>query len=204
MDLLDVYIVVYFNNILIYSNNMSLYKNHIKKILWWLWKTRLYMKAEKYEFYSDYIEYLEYTLFLSKLSISSNKIKTIQNWPESRKIKDVQVFLGFTNFYYKFIYNYSNIAAPLIWLTRKNTTWNFDFCYEVFIPALILIYWISNAQMIVETNALEYILTAIFSIMIKEKKIHLAIFYSCLFKIIELNYDIYNKELLVVFEVFHT
>ena len=88
----------------------------------------------------------------------SNKIKTIQNWPESRKIKDVQVVLVFANFYHRFIHNYLNIAVLLIWLTQKNTTWNFDsLCCEafnilkkVFISTLILTYWISNAQMIVD------------------------------------------------------
>ena len=43
-----------------------------------------------------------------------HKIKMIQNYPESRKIKDVQVFLGFANFHYQFIYNYSNMAILLI------------------------------------------------------------------------------------------
>ena len=43
-----------------------------------------------------------------------HKIKMIQNYPESRKIKDVQVFLGFANFHYQFIHNYSNMAILLI------------------------------------------------------------------------------------------
>ena len=58
--------------------------------------------------------------------------------------------------------------------------------------------------MIVETDALKYTLTAILSIMTEEKKIHLVIFYSCLFKAMELNYNMYNKGLLLIFEAFHT
>ena len=57
--------------------------------------------------------------------------------------------------------------------------------------------------MIVETDTSEYILTAIFSIMIEEKKVYLVTFYSCTFKATKLNYDIYNKELLVVFKAFY-
>ena len=83
-------------------------------IVVYLQKTRLYAKAEKYEFHSNFIEYLGYILFSSSLSMSSNKIKMIQNWPELRKIKDMQVFLGFANFYHCFIYNYSDIAVLLI------------------------------------------------------------------------------------------
>ena len=55
---------------------MSQHKDHTKEVLQWLWKTRLYMKAEKCEFHFNSIEYLEYILSLSRLS---DKIKTIQN-----------------------------------------------------------------------------------------------------------------------------
>jgi len=56
--------------------------------------------------------------------------------------------------------------------------------------------------MIVKTNTLEYILTAILLIIIEEKKIHLIIFHFYIFKTTKFNYDIYNKKLLVVLEVF--
>ena len=78
------------------------------------------MKVEKCEFYSDSVKYLGYILFPSKLSISSNKIKMIQNWPKPKKIKKVQAFLEFTNFYHYFIYNYLEIAVLLIQLIQKN------------------------------------------------------------------------------------
>ena len=57
--------------------------------------------------------------------------------------------------------------------------------------------------MIVETNILEYALAVIFLMMIKEK-VYTVIFHFYLFKAIELNYNMYNKELLMVFEAFHT
>lgn len=111
-----------------------------------------------------------------------------------------------------FIHDHSNIATLLIWLTWKNTTWNFDFfCYEAFNTlkkaftfTLIFTHWISNIQMIVETDALEYTLVAILSIIIEKKEIHLVAFHFCSFKATEFNYDIYNKELFMVFEAFCT
>ena len=57
--------------------------------------------------------------------------------------------------------------------------------------------------MIVETNVPDYTLIAILLIIIEEKKIKLVTFHSYMFKIIELNYDIHNKKLIVVFEAFH-
>jgi len=54
----------------------------------------------------------------------------------------------------------------------------------------------------VKTNALDYTLAAILSIMNKENKVHLAAFHSCTFTTAELNYNTYNKELLAIFEAF--
>lgn len=57
--------------------------------------------------------------------------------------------------------------------------------------------------MIVETNTLDYALIAILSIMIEEKEIHPVVFHFYMFKATELNYNIYDKKLLMIFEAFH-
>jgi len=113
-NIFNICIVVYLENILIYSDNMSQHWNHVKEVLHQLWKAGLYVKVKKYKFYFNLVEYLGYILSPFRLSMSFDKIKTIQNWPELRKIKDVQAFLGFTNFCHHFIYNYLNIAVLLI------------------------------------------------------------------------------------------
>jgi len=96
-NLLDVCIVVYLDNILIYSDSIMQHQSHIKEILKQLWKLGLYAKAEKYEFHSDPVEYLGYVLSPSGLTMSDAKVKTIQEWLELKKIKDIQSFLGFAN-----------------------------------------------------------------------------------------------------------
>jgi len=125
-DLLDVHVVVYLDDILIYSNDITQHWSHIKEVLKWLRKSGLYTKAEKCEFHLDSVEYLGYVLSPSGLTMSNAKVKTIQEWPEPKKIKDIQFFLEFTNFYRCFIFNYSDIVILLTCLTRKNTLWNFD------------------------------------------------------------------------------
>ena len=76
------------------------------------------MKAEKCEFHLDSVEYLGYVLSSSGLTMSNAKVKTIQEWPEPKKVKDIQSFLGFANFYRHFIFNYSDIVILLSCLTR--------------------------------------------------------------------------------------
>jgi len=128
-DLLDVCVVIYLDDILIYSDDIMQHRKHVKEVLKRLWKAGLYTKAEKCEFHSDSVEYLGYVLSPSGLTMSNAKVKTIQEWPEPKKVKDIQSFLGFANFYRRFIFNYLDIVIPLTHLTRKDTPWNFDDFY---------------------------------------------------------------------------
>ena len=119
-DLLDVCVVIYLDDILIYSNNMSEHHRHVKEVLKRLRKAGLYAKAEKYKFYSESVEYLGYILSPSDLTMSDDKVKIIQDWPEPKKIKNIQSFLGFVNFYCQFIFNYSDIVILLTCLIQKD------------------------------------------------------------------------------------
>jgi len=116
-DLLDVCVVIYLDNILIYSNNMFEYHQYVKEVLKHLCKAGLYAKAEKCKFHSELVEYLGYILSSSGLTMSDDKIKIIQDWLGLKKVKDIQSFLGFANFYHWFIFNYLDIVILLIHLT---------------------------------------------------------------------------------------
>ena len=117
-NLLDVCVIIYLDDILIYSNNMSEHHRHVKEVLKCLCKAGLYTKAERCEFHSESVEYLGYILSPSGLTMSDNKVKIIQDWPEPKKVKDIQSFLGFANFYCQFIFNYSDIVILLTCLTQ--------------------------------------------------------------------------------------
>ena len=174
-DFLDVCIVIYLDDILIYSNNISKHHQHVKKVLKCFCKAGLYAKAEKCKFHSKSVEYLGYILSSSGLTMSNDKVKIIQDWLEPKKVKDIQSFLGFANFYRWFIFNYSDIVIPLTRLTRKDIPWKFDSsCQDAFnslkkafTSAPILTHWIPDAQLIVETDASDYALAAILSIVNK-------------------------------------
>jgi len=66
-----------------------MYCKHIKEVLKHLYKASFYAKVEKYEFYSELVEYLGYIFSPSKLTMLNNIIRTIQNWLEQNKVKNI-------------------------------------------------------------------------------------------------------------------
>ena len=209
-DMLDVCVVVYLDNILIYSTDKSTHRKQVKEVLRRLRKHGLYAKPEKCEFDRESVEYLDYVLSPAGLTMASDKVQTIQDWPEPRRVKDIQSFLGFANFYRRFIYNFSDITVPLTRLTRKNVPFvfgdaeheAFNYLKSAFVSAPILTHWIPDHPIIVETDASDYALAAILSIELENGEIHPVGFHSRSFNPTELNYDVHDKELFAIFEAF--
>jgi len=189
---------------------MTQHKAHVKEVLRRLRKNGLYAAPPKCEFHKDSVEYLGFILSTDGLKMAEDKVKTILDWPEPRKIKDVQSFLGFCNFYRRFIYGYSDIVIPLTRLTRKNFPWNFDekcrtafeMLKQQFTQAPVLTKWVPDSEMILETDASDYALAAIISRRTSDGEIHPIAFHSRSFHAAELNYDTHDKELLAIFEAF--
>ena len=156
------------------------------------------------------MEYLGYILSLEGLCMSEDKVKAILDWPVARKVKDIQSFLCFANFYRRFIHEYSDIVIPLTCLTCKGTPWKFnDKCMaafnelkQAFTHAPILTHWVPDWQLVMETDASDYAIAAILSIYLDDGEIHPIAFLSWSLHNAELNYDIHDKELLAIFEAF--
>jgi transposase InsO family protein len=209
-DMLDVNVVVYLDDILIYSDTPAQHRKHVREVLRRLRQHGLYAGADKCTFDADTVEYLGYILSPDGLRMDSEKVRTIQDWPEPRKIKDIQSFLGFANFYRRFIWNYSDIVVPLTRLTRKDTPWNFsaecrtafETLKKAFTTAPILTHWIPDTQIVIETDASDYALGAILSVICSDGEIRPVAFHSRTFSAPELNYDTHDKELLAIFEAF--
>ena len=80
----------------------------------------LHLKLEKCTFAATTVEYLGMIVKPGQLAMDPVKLNGIVQWPTPSKVKDVCSFLGFANFYRRFIPNYSTLAHPLIDLTKKN------------------------------------------------------------------------------------
>src|SRR5258705_6824466 len=138
------------------------------------------------------------------------KVAMIQNWPEPRNVRDVQSFLGFTNFYRRFIVDYSQMTLPLTNLCKKATPWNFReremttfrTLKNAFSTAPALCHWAPDLRMLVETDASDHTIAGILSVTTKDNEIRPVAFFSCSLKGAEKNYNTHNKELLAIFKAF--
>ena len=100
--------------------------HHIREVLLRLWNNKLYARGNKCSFHEDTVEYLGFILLPNGLLMDPSKVSTILEWPEPCKIKDIQSFLGFANFYRRFISDCLKITVPLTHLTHKGTPWDFS------------------------------------------------------------------------------
>ncbi|KAG1018673.1 hypothetical protein G6F43_014380 [Rhizopus delemar] len=103
--------------------------------------------------------------------MDQSKVSTITAWPTPKSVHDVQVFLGFANFYRRFIKDYSKLTLPITALTKKNCifTWSsdadaaFQGLKQAFTSAPILRHFDPNSQIIVETDASDSAVAGILS-----------------------------------------
>jgi hypothetical protein len=98
-DMLDICIIVYLDNILVYSEDPALHDKQVREVLQRLRKNSLYTNGKKCSFDVDRIEYLGFLVEPEGLQMDPAKVQVIIDWLEPRKVKDIQSFLRFANFY---------------------------------------------------------------------------------------------------------
>jgi hypothetical protein len=208
-EFLDLFVIVYLDDILIFSDNPSEHRKHVRLVLAKLRTANLYAKAEKCEFDRDKVEFLGYRVGVNGISMDNSKLDSIQDWPVPRSVKEVQSFLGFANFYRRFILGYSKIAHPLTQLTKKDvpfvfsddTRAAFQTLKDAFTTAPVLSHHQPGIQCVLETDASDYAIGAVVS-QRQGKHLHPIVFFSRKLTPVELNYEIHDKELLAVVDGF--
>lgn len=115
----DMFVIVYLDDILIFSSTLEEHKKHVHKVLQTLQDNNLLVEPTKCEFHKSEVTFLGYVLSHNQIRMDPKKVASIQDWPKPNTIKEVQSFLGFVNFYRRFVEGYSRIALPLTDLTKK-------------------------------------------------------------------------------------
>jgi len=114
---IDDFVIVYLEDILVFSKIWDEHVKHVKQILDVLKRENFYVKLSKCEYGRTSLNYLGYTVGDGELKIDPSKVEVIVNWPKPKSATKVRSFLGATQYWRKFIANFSLIASPLHALT---------------------------------------------------------------------------------------
>ena len=138
------------------------------------------------------------------------KIEAIQEWKTPRSIRDIQLFIGFANFYHRFIQDFSAVIRTMMQFTCKDTPfiWSaacsnvFHQLKETFVIAPILMKFNPDKQIIVECDAFDYVIGGVLSQLDFTNILRPVAYFSKKHIPAEYNYEIYDKELMAIIRYF--
>ena len=126
-------IILYMDDILIFAKTKEEPQQIMKLVLKKLQEHNFFLKAKKCKFKKTKIEYLGMIIEEGQISMDPIKLTGIQEWPIPTTVKQVRSFLGFGNFYRKFISHYSDVTNPLTNLTKKDNKFKWtEECQKAF------------------------------------------------------------------------
>lgn len=211
-DYLDEFCSAYLDDVLVFSERAEDHEAHCLKVLEKLHEAGLYLDIKKCEFNVTRTKYLGIILTTEGLEMDPDKVKAILEWKDLLTVKDVQAFIGFANFYRRFIFRFSAIVAPLINCIKlanngKRIDFNsaakaaFEALKKAFSEAPVLVHFDPDLDSYVETDASDWVVSGILSQM-HDNVLRPVAFFSMKMGPAEINYPIYDKELLAIIKAF--
>ncbi|KAK3561402.1 hypothetical protein QTP86_000592 [Hemibagrus guttatus] len=207
-DLLGRGFIAYIDDILVYSTSMEEHVRQVREVLARLQQHHLYVKLEKCEFHRPMVTFLGYMISHQGVKMDMVKVRAVTEWHAPSTVRELQRFLGFANFYQRFIWNYSLVAGPLMSLLMgkpKKLSW-MDQARTAFLQlkgrfSTAPILWHPDPELpfVVEVDASCSGLGVVLSQRHGEPgKLHPCAFYSRKLMVAERNYDVGNWELLAI------
>ncbi len=201
---------IYLDDIIIYSKTLKKHKRHVRLILNRLREADLQIDINKCEFHVQKTIFLELLISIEELKMNSRKMQAVVDWSTLNNLTQIQFFIDFCNFYRRFIKNFSKIVRSMIQLTQKKIIfeWNevcqivFDHMKRRMIETSILRHFDQTRETILEIDSFDYVNDEVLSQYDDEEVLHSIVFYSKNMSSAECNYEIYDKELLIIIRAF--
>ena len=205
-DLLDKTCTAYLDDVLVYSATRKEHRQHVREVMDRLIDAGLQVDIKKCEFETTRTKYLGLIITSNGIEMDPEKVAAIVSWKRPSNLRELQRFLGFANFYRRFIKDFSNICKPLNNLLRKDTPWNwtglhtaaFDRLKTQFMTAPILAFFDYNKKTVLETDASDWASGGILSQYDENGILRPVAYFSSKHSPAECNYEIYDKELLAI------
>ena len=105
--------IIYLDDVIVFSKTPVEHLIRLKGVFQKMREAGLKLKPSKCEFFKDRVAYLGHIVSKSGIETDPKKISDIKEWPQPKTVTDVRQFLGFTNYYRKFIKQYAQVANPL-------------------------------------------------------------------------------------------
>jgi len=155
------WLIIYMDDLMVHLVDLEEHIVHVRLVLQHLREHKLGIKLEKCIFCTPQTEYLRLIVGEGQISMDPVKLMAINNWNPPRSVSTVHLFMGFCNFYRKFIPDFSNIVQPLLSLMKKNTAWlwlpdhasSFQTLKDTFLKRLVLRYPDMDLSFFIMTNA---------------------------------------------------
>jgi len=116
-------VAAFVDNILVGTETEEGHDEIVEEVLKRLEENDLYIKLEKCVWKVQKIRFLGVVIGPNGIEIEKEKVDRVLSWPEPKNIKDVRKFLGFANYYRRFIKNFAQVVRPMNVLTRKDIKW---------------------------------------------------------------------------------
>ncbi|PHT78431.1 hypothetical protein T459_16483 [Capsicum annuum] len=108
------------------ATSMEEHVRHLQIVFNVLRENELCVKREKCTFAQPKVQFLGHTISQGQIQMDSDKVEAIRDWEVPTKVPELRSFLGLANYYRRFILGYSDIAAPLTDLLKKNRAWEWN------------------------------------------------------------------------------
>ena len=117
------FVLVFLDDILVYSHIVETHTEHLGKVLKALCQHHLYTKASKCSIIEKEVEFLGQWITPQGAAPLKQKMKAVVEWEAPQYLKGVRSFLGFANYYRRFVQGYAELAFPMTYLTKKDVPW---------------------------------------------------------------------------------
>jgi len=196
----------FINDILVATDIKEGHDELVEEVLRRLEENNLFVKPEKCKCKVREVEFLGVVIGPKGVEMQKKKVEGVLNWPAPRNVKEVQKFLGLTNYYKRFIKDFARIVALLYVLVRKEQKWKwekeqeeaFEKLKAEFTTEPVLAILDINREMRVEADASDYATEGVLSTKCEDGKWRPVAFIFKLLNTTERNYEIHDKEMLAV------
>src|SRR5215472_4077424 len=199
-------VVVYIDDILVFTATLEEHRRVVRRVLEILSENNLFLKPEKCIFEVPEVEFLGLIISEGKVRMDPVKVAGVRDWPTPKALVEVQSFLGFANFYRRFIEDFSTVAHPLHALQKKGVVWRwgkeeeaaFQRLKEKITASPVLTHPDPDRPYSLETDSSDFATGAVLSQACEDSKWRPVGYYSKSLNEVERNYPIHDKEMLSV------